>query len=69
MDFDPYSLDPMLPEHQRPPSIPRPPPTVSGNEPNKLQERLVQLMAWFLFGNMPLPEPMMVYCQLDPWKH
>ena len=27
---------------------------------------LFQIMAWCLFGDNPLLEPMMVYCQLDP---
>ena len=27
---------------------------------------LVQLMVYRLFGNKPLPEPMMVYCEVDP---
>ena len=30
---------------------------------------LVRVMAWRLFGAMPLPEPMVVYCQLDSWEH
>ena len=25
-------------------------------------------MAWRLFGAKPLPEPMLSYCQLDPWE-
>ena len=29
---------------------------------------LVQVMACRLFGAKPLPEPMLVYCQLDSWK-
>ena len=29
---------------------------------------LVQAMAWRLFGANPLPEIMMVYCQLDSWE-
>ena len=30
---------------------------------------LVQIMACLLFGDNPLSEPMMVYCQLDPEEH
>ena len=30
---------------------------------------LVQVMACRSFGAKPLPEPMLKYCQLDPWKH
>ena len=29
---------------------------------------LVQVMACHLFGAKPLPEPMLTYCQLDPWE-
>ena len=29
---------------------------------------LVQVMACRLFGAKPLPEPMLPYCQLDPWE-
>ena len=29
---------------------------------------LVQVMACRLFGAKPLPEPMLDYCQLDPWE-
>ena len=29
---------------------------------------LVQVMACRLFGAKPLPEPMLVYCQLDSWE-
>ena len=29
---------------------------------------LVQIMACRLFGAKPLPEPMVVYCQLDSWE-
>ena len=29
----------------------------------------VQIMACRLFGAKPLPEPMLVYCQLDSWEH
>ena len=29
---------------------------------------LVQVMAWRLFGAMPLPEPMLGYYQLDSWE-
>ena len=29
---------------------------------------LVQVMARHLFGAKPLPEPMLPYCQLDPWE-
>ena len=29
---------------------------------------LVQVMACRLFGAKPLPEPMLAYCQLDPWE-
>ena len=29
---------------------------------------LVQVMARRLFGAKPLPEPMLTYCQLNPWK-
>ena len=29
---------------------------------------LVQVMACRLFGAKPLPEPKLVYCQLDPWE-
>ena len=29
---------------------------------------LVQVMACRLFGAKPLPEPMLVYCPLDPWE-
>ena len=29
---------------------------------------LVQVMACFLFGTKPLPEPMPAYCYLDSWK-
>ena len=29
---------------------------------------LVQVMACPLFGAKPLPEPMLIYCQLDPEK-
>ena len=29
---------------------------------------LVQVMACRLFGTKPLPEPMLTYCQLDPWE-
>ena len=29
---------------------------------------LVQVMACRLFGAKPLPEPMLTYCQLDPWE-
>ena len=29
---------------------------------------LVQVMAYRLFGAEPLPEPMLVFCQSDPWK-
>ena len=25
-------------------------------------------MACRLFGTKPLPEPMLTYCQLDPWE-
>ena len=25
-------------------------------------------MACRLFGDKPLPEPMLIYCQLDPWE-
>ena len=36
----------------------------------RLQPRssLVQIMACRLFGGNPLSEPMMYYCQLDPWE-
>ena len=30
---------------------------------------LVQIMACRLFGDKPLSEPMLVYCQLDSWEH
>ena len=33
---------------------------------NKDLSTLVQLMACRLFGNKPLPEPVMVYCEVDP---
>ena len=29
---------------------------------------LVQAIACRLFGVKPLPEPMLIYCQLDPWQ-
>ena len=29
---------------------------------------LVQIMACRLFGVKPLPEPMLPYCELDPWE-
>ena len=29
---------------------------------------LVQAMTCCLFGAKPLPEPVLTYCQLDPWK-
>ena len=29
---------------------------------------LVQILACRMFGGKPLPEPMLTYCQLDPWK-
>ena len=29
---------------------------------------LVQVMACHLFGDKPLPEPMLSYCQLDSWE-
>ena len=25
-------------------------------------------MAWHLFGAKPLPEPMLIYCELDRWE-
>ena len=28
---------------------------------------LLQVMAFRLFSTKPLPEPMLTYCQLDPW--
>ena len=33
------------------------------------ESSLVQVMACRLFRAKPLPEPMLVYCQLDPWEH
>ena len=30
---------------------------------------LVQMMARHLFGSKPLSEPMLAYCQLNPWEH
>ena len=30
---------------------------------------LLQVMACRLFGAKPLPEPMLIYCQLDSWEH
>ena len=29
---------------------------------------LVQVMSWRLLSAQPLPEPMLAYCQLDPWE-
>ena len=29
---------------------------------------LVQIMAYHMFGAKPLCEPMLIYCQLDPWE-
>ena len=29
---------------------------------------LVQIMAWCLTGDKPLSEPMLTYCQFDPWE-
>ena len=29
---------------------------------------LVRVMACCLFGAKPLPDPMLIYCQLDPWQ-
>ena len=29
---------------------------------------LIRVMACRLFGAKPLPEPMLAYCQLDPWE-
>ena len=33
-----------------------------------IESALVQIMACRLFGAKPLPEPMLAYCQLDPWE-
>ena len=30
---------------------------------------LVQIMACCLFDTKPLSEPMLVYCEMEPWKH
>ena len=27
-----------------------------------------QVMACHLYGTKPLPEPVLIYCQLDPWQ-
>ena len=33
-----------------------------------IRSALVQIMAWHLFSAKPLSEPMLGYCQLDPWQ-
>ena len=33
-----------------------------------MDPHLVRVMACRLFGAKPLPEPMLVYCQLESWK-
>ena len=33
------------------------------------ESSLVWVMAWRLFGTKPLPEPMLTYCQVDPWTN
>ena len=33
------------------------------------QWTLLQMMAWYLWGAKPYPEPMLSYCQLDPNEH
>ena len=34
--------------------------------PRRTGSALVQVMAWRRTGGKPLPEPMLIYCQLDP---
>ena len=35
---------------------------------SELGQVLVQIMACHLFGNKPLPEPILAFCQLDSWE-
>ena len=68
-----HYLSQCWPRYTPPYGIPRPQ-WVNSSPPSAVYMRqwtgpsLVQIMACRLFSAKPLPESMLVYCQLDPWE-